>query len=311
MTAGVQRATARLAESAVPQDVLHLEGLTVRYPGAQSSFTAVDDVDLVIRPGEQVALVGESGSGKTTLALAIAGFLSGGEILSRRMDFQGEPLTRTARPGLPRRTDGIAMIFQDAMTSLDPVWTIGSQLKRVLAGAGVARRDRKDRAIVALHDVGLTDADRVMKARPYELSGGMRQRAMLAIALSGDPQLLIADEPTSALDSSMSRVAMDLIRTMAQRSGTALLVVTHDIRLAAEFTDRMVVMYRGEIVETGDPAVLAAGAEHAYTRGLMGCVPTLESRSLERLPVLADYFDPAGPAPRSLVGAVSGGRDVA
>jgi ABC-type dipeptide/oligopeptide/nickel transport system ATPase component len=180
------------------------------------------------------------------------------------------------------------MMFQDAMTSLDPVWTIGSQMHSVLkANDHLSRKASKEKARNWLNRVGLRDTERVLKARPYELSGGMRQRAMLALALAGNPKLLIADEPTSALDASLSREAMDLLVELAEDFGTALLIISHDISLSQEYAERTVVMFEGKIVEQGISSSLAQTATHPYTVGLLQCIPTLESADLEELPTLA------------------------
>ncbi|UIX29191.1 ABC transporter ATP-binding protein [Streptomyces sp. GQFP] len=278
-------------EEDVTPPLLAVTDLTVRY-GASGPrpVTALDGVSLTIARGERIALVGESGSGKTTMGLAIAGFLTGPdvEITAGTVTFDGATLARTERSGVPRRTPGMSMMFQDAMTSLDPVWTIGSQLRAVLrANDKLTRKEQKDRAREWLTRVGLTDTDRVMKARPYELSGGMRQRAMLALALAGGPQLLIADEPTSALDASLSREAMELLVELTDDFGASLLIVSHDIHLCQDYADRTMVMYGGRIVEHGDSRTLAETATHPYTVGLLRCIPTLDSANLDELPTLA------------------------
>lgn len=275
----------------VTPPLLTVTDLTVRY-GASGPHpvTALDAVNLSIARGERVALVGESGSGKTTMGLAIAGLLTGPdvEVTAGTVTFDGATLARTERSRVPRRTPGLSMMFQDAMTSLDPVWTIGSQLRAVLrAGGRLTRGERNDRAREWLTRVGLTDTDRVMKARPYELSGGMRQRAMLALALAGSPTLLIADEPTSALDASLSREAMELLVELTGDVGASLLIVSHDIRLCQDYADRMIVMYGGQVVEQGASRTLAGTAVHPYTIGLLRCIPTLESANLDELPTLA------------------------
>jgi oligopeptide/dipeptide ABC transporter ATP-binding protein len=189
------------------------------------------------------------------------------------------------------------MVFQDAMTSLDPVWTIGSQLGAVLkAGGAKSRRDRAVEAERWLRRVGLNDTERVLKARPYELSGGMRQRVMLAIALCGKPSLLIADEPTSALDASLARDVMELLVELTTDLGTALLVVSHDIQLCSEYSDRTIVMYSGRVVEESNSSELMSAA-HPYTAGLLLSIPTLESASLDVLPTIA-------PAPALAAGSI-------
>ncbi|CUU60330.1 peptide/nickel transport system ATP-binding protein [Parafrankia irregularis] len=315
-----------LAEESGPP-ILRVEGMTVRYDSSRGDVVAVDDVSFSLGRGERVALVGESGSGKTTLGLALAGFLTqpSVHITHERLEFDGVPVSRVVRTRLPVRTPGLSMVFQDAMTTLDPVWTIGSQLAAVIraqragatgtdgadagAGAGAGRRwlhRRADRAAIReisrhwLTKVGLRDTDRVLRARPYELSGGMRQRAMIAIALCGSPRLLIADEPTSALDASLARDAMEMLLGLTRESGASVLVISHDILLAQEYTDRTFVMYGGRIVEKRSSAKLAETATHPYTVGLLRCVPTLDSAELDELPTLASVAAasaPAAPAP--------------
>lgn len=269
-----------------------VERLSVHYGTGTSPFAAVRDVNFQIAQGERVALVGESGSGKTTLGLAVAGFLTqpGVEITVDRLEFAGQPITRRDQARMPVRTPGIAMVFQDAMTSLDPVWTIGSQLGAVIrATEKLPRSQVRERCRHWLDRVGIDDVDRVMKNRPYELSGGMRQRAMMALALCGQPRLLIADEPTSALDASLSRNTMDLLLELTQDFGASLLVISHDIRLCQEYSDTTMVMYHGEVVETGPSATLAQTATHPYTIGLLSCIPTLESAALDELPTLESF----------------------
>jgi peptide/nickel transport system ATP-binding protein len=262
--------------------VLGIEGLDVHY----GSSHAVRDVSLRITPGEKIALVGESGSGKSTLGLAIAGFLDPrvSTVQARRMEFDGLPLQRHLKR-LPERTPGMSMVFQDAMTSLDPVWTVGSQLVAVLRGQGLSKAEAHDLAREWLVKVGLTDTARVMAARPHELSGGMRQRVMTAIALAGRPRLLIADEPTSALDASLARAAVELLVELCATEGASVLMISHDIGLCRRYTDRTLVMYQGEIVEQLPSADLDS-AEHPYTRGLLRCIPTLASAQLDELPTM-------------------------
>jgi peptide/nickel transport system ATP-binding protein len=272
--------------------VVALEGLVVEYGNGPAAHRAVDEVDLLLPRGSVTALVGESGSGKSTLALAVAGFLRPQRDVAldhRRFDFLGRPVRPVAnRSQVPACLPGVAMMFQDAMTSLDPVWTIGSQLTAVLAArSGVPRRRVRAAAVDWLRRVGLDDTERVLAARPYELSGGMRQRVMLALTLCGNPQLVVADEPTSALDASLARAAMRLLVDLAEEQGSTLLIVSHDIDLCEEFADRLVVLHNGRAVETLDAGDLRTRAEHPYTRALVECVPSLESMDLHRLPTLA------------------------
>lgn len=276
---------------------LSVKNLHVTYGTGDSAVAAVKNVTFDIAPGESVALVGESGSGKSTLAMTVAGLVdasSGATVEADVLQFEGTSRRATTGGSLPHRTDGIAMVFQDAMTALDPVWTIGGQFKHVLAGAGIGgRRERAELTEHWLDKVGLHETKRVMKSRPYELSGGMRQRVMTALALCGSPRLLIADEPTSALDASLARGTMELLRHLTQAQGTSLLIVSHDIKLCLEFSDTMLVMYRGCLVEQKPSSTIASAAVHPYTKGLLGCVPTLANRSADRLPVLQDFLEPA------------------
>ncbi|MBM9469465.1 ABC transporter ATP-binding protein [Nakamurella leprariae] len=278
--------------------LVEVRDLSVTYPSTPDT-PAIAGIDLLMAPGRRVALVGESGSGKTTLAMAVAGFLPVGvDVRAATMQFRGIDLLARKVTRIPQRTPGISMLFQDAMTSLDPVFPIGKQLTSLLRTTSkVSRSAARDLAREWLARVGLTDSKRVMNARPYELSGGMRQRVMMALALCTSPQLLIADEPTSALDASLSRGMMDLIVELTESVGTSLLVVSHDINLCLEFCDDVVVMYRGEVVEHRPAATIAADARHPYTRGLLACIPTLESVTTDRLPTLDDFM------PATLVGS--------
>jgi peptide/nickel transport system ATP-binding protein len=265
--------------------VLRVRDLNVTY----GSNHAVRHADLEVRRGERVAIVGESGSGKTSLGNAIAGFLEPGAATVEvdTLELDGTSIVRTGvAPRIPVRTPGLSMIFQDAMSSLDPVWSIGSQLVAVLrATEKVSKKQATADALERLRAVGITDPERVMGAKSFELSGGMRQRVMMAIALSSKPALLIADEPTSALDASLAVGAMQLMVDLAEQEGAAVLMITHDIELCKRFTDFVVVMYHGEIVEQIASKDLDH-ATHPYTRGLLECVPTLASARLDELPTL-------------------------
>jgi ABC-type dipeptide/oligopeptide/nickel transport system ATPase component len=271
--------------------LLAVRDLTVRYGSGADGTLAVHRATLTIERGEHVAIVGESGSGKTTLALAVAGLLplEGVDTTTQSFRFAGTDVVRGPRHAVPHRTPGMSMVFQDAMTSLDPVATIGSQFTDVLRGVRrVSRREARSLTVDWLGSVGLHDAERVVKLRPYELSGGMRQRVMIALALCSEPKLLIADEPTSALDASLSRDVMDLLRDMTQRTGASLLVVSHDIELCRMYVDRIVVMYHGRIVDVVRADRVEQDATHPYTLALTECVPTLDSARLHRLPTLSD-----------------------
>lgn len=251
-------------------------------------FPAVKGASLTISPGECVALVGESGSGKTTLAMALAGMLTdpAARVDAVDLTFLDEPV-RQPSSALPAITDGVSMVFQDAMSSLDPTWRVGGQLVAVLRNRrGLSRKDAKSQALDWLRRVGFPDPERVMRLRPYELSGGMQQRAMIAVAVCGGPKLIVADEPTSALDATLSRMTMDLLRELTEESGAALLLVTHDLHLCLEYADWVCAMRNGDVVEYATATAIKAQPKHPYTRGLLACVPTMDSADLEFLPTL-------------------------
>jgi peptide/nickel transport system ATP-binding protein len=276
------------------QAVLDVAGLTIKYPTARGPFTAVDEFSLTLQAGQRVAIVGESGSGKTNSCMAIAGFLSPDAMVTAdRMIFRGQDLLARKPSPLPHRSEGLTVILQDAMSSLDPVWTVGSQLSAVIrATTKVTRKEANEMATEWLNKVGLTDTERVLGARPYELSGGMRQRVMIALALSGKPKLLLADEPTSALDATLARELMKLMVSLADEFATSLLLVSHDIQLCREFTDRTIVMHGGKIVDEQASSLLAERATHPYTRGLLACIPTLDTATLDELPTMNTYLAP-------------------
>ncbi|MCU1527959.1 MAG: Oligopeptide transport ATP-binding protein OppD [Frondihabitans sp.] len=280
---------------AVAGPLLDVQNMSVVYGTGDTAQHAVQGATFTVAPGERVGIVGESGSGKSTLTTAIAGLLrtQTAAITAERLTFDGADLDRTIGKGLPYRTRNMSMVFQDAMTSLDPVATIGSQFGAVFRGLRkVSRKDARLLATDWLRRVGLTDTERVLGNRPYELSGGMRQRVMVALALCSEPKLLIADEPTSALDASVSRVMMDLLTEMTEKLGTALLIVTHDIDLVRDYSDRLIVMYHGQIVDDCSSDRIEIEARSPYTRALVGCVPTLDDFAVEHLPTLDAAFDP-------------------
>jgi len=265
-----------------------LEVRDLRVTFESGAVHAVRSAGFEVRPGERVAIVGESGSGKSTTCAAVGGFVTepGSLVEASALQFDGRDLRTRKQSRIPRQTPGVSMMFQDAMTSLDAVWTVGSQLEAVLGNQLKLRgKARRAEAESWLRRVGLHDVDRVMRSRPYELSGGMRQRVMLAIALCGRPRLLIADEPTSALDASRSVEMMQLMIELASTTGAAVLIVTHDIRLCQSFADRVVVMYQGCVVEDL-PANRLTQAAHPYTRALVECVPSLDNHDAELLPTI-------------------------
>ena len=242
---------------------------------------AVDGVSFDVMPGAAVGIAGESGSGKTMTALALTGLAgAAGARVSGQVLFEGRDLI-TASAGDLRRLRGgdVAMVFQDPLSSLHPLKRVGAQVaEAVLAHRGAGRASAQTRAVELLGEVELPDPERAARAWPHELSGGMRQRAMIAMALAGNPRLLIADEPTSALDVTVQAQILALIARLRDELGTALLLITHDLGVLAGSVDDVAVMHAGRIVEQGPAAALLAAPEHPHTRRLVDAVPRLDAR---------------------------------
>ncbi len=267
--------------------VLQIEDLSVEYRSRGTVLKVLPGVDLAVGRGEVVGVVGESGSGKSTLALTILRLLpANGRIVGGKILLEGSrDLAGLSTEELRKmRGDKIAMIFQDPLTSLNPTFRIGSQMVDVqLAHAGrrPSRQERKQflaRAISLLGQVGLPDPEQVVRSYPHQLSGGMRQRVVIAMALSLDPELLIADEPTSALDVTTEAQILALLRQIKAGRDLTILFVTHDLSVVAEICDRVVVMYAGQIVEQGRVTDVFANPQHPYTEALLQAVPTRSNR---------------------------------
>jgi peptide/nickel transport system ATP-binding protein len=242
---------------------------------------AVRDVGLTIYPGQTVALVGESGSGKSTTAAAVLGLLaSRGRITGGHIVFDGEDITRADRRRLQAiRGRLIGYVPQDPSTNLNPVWTIGFQIREALRTNGLAdRRTVRKKAVQLLDDAGITDSVVRAGRYPHQLSGGMCQRALIAIGLAGQPRLLIADEPTSALDVTVQKQVLDHLDALTRQLGTAVLLITHDLSLAAERAEHLVVMYRGSVVESGPAQAIIDNPGHEYTQRLVASAPSLAMR---------------------------------
>jgi peptide/nickel transport system ATP-binding protein len=242
---------------------------------------AVKDSSFTVMPGETVAIVGESGSGKSTSALAAIGLLpSNGRVSSGQIIFDGQDITHISEKEMIKlRGSQIGMVPQDPMSNLNPVWKIGFQVKETLKANGLPSSDA-DVARV-LTDAGLPDAEKRARQYPHEFSGGMRQRALIAIGLSCQPRLLIADEPTSALDVTVQRTILDHLDSMTNELGTAVLLITHDLGLAAERAHKVVVMYKGRVVESGPALDLLRNPQHPYTKKLVESAPSLASRRIQ------------------------------
>ncbi len=265
---------------AVAEPVLAIDGLRVEVPGAGRRVPVVDGVGFSIARGEVLALVGESGCGKTMTALSVPRLLPRNvTIAAGTIHLAGERVDTASQKVLEGiRGRRIGMIFQEPMTSLNPVLTIGRQLTEgPMKHLGLSHRDATARALEMLELVRIADGRRRLGDYPHQLSGGMRQRVMIAIALACDPALVIADEPTTALDVTIQAQILDLLDDLRCRLGTSILLITHDLGVVAEIADRIVVMYAGRVVEEGPVARLLAAPRHPYTRGLMAARPSLEA----------------------------------
>ncbi|GAA2011057.1 hypothetical protein GCM10009839_01330 [Catenulispora yoronensis] len=250
--------------------VLRVEDLRVTVGGGRAE--AVHGVSFEIRRGETVGLVGESGSGKTLTCRAVLGLLAPGcERSGGRIDFDGTDLTALGRRAWDTiRGTRIGAVFQDPASYLNPSLTVGRQLtETVRAHTGLSRAAARARALELFAAVGLRDVETVYHRYPHELSGGMAQRALIAIAISGDPDLLVADEATSSLDALVQAEVLELLRRLTAERGLALLLVTHDLAVVAEVCDKVLVMYRGDLVEQGPTAEVVAAPRHAHTRALL------------------------------------------
>jgi peptide/nickel transport system ATP-binding protein len=259
--------------------LLCVDGLEVSF----GEYAAVCGLDLRVLPGQTVAVVGESGSGKSTTAAAILGLLPpGGRITAGRITFDGFDISTADRRALRAiRGRDIGYIPQDPMTNLNPVWKVGFQIREALR-ANTTNRDTRQRAVQLLAAAGMPDPARQAGRYPHQLSGGMCQRALIAIGLAGRPRLLIADEPTSALDVTVQRQVLDHLQRLTEELGTALLLITHDLALAAERAESVVVVHRGVVVESGAAQSILGNPQHEYTRRLVAAVPALTVRSSAR-----------------------------
>ena len=262
------------------EPLLSVRDLRVRFRSRDHDVVAVDEVSLDVPAGRNVALVGESGSGKSVTALAIMGLLPRrGVEVTGEVRYRGQDLlTLGERQREALRGPEIAMVFQDPMTSLNPVVTIGVQLDEVLRRHfDLSRRERRERCADLLARVGIPDPVRRLKEYPHQLSGGMRQRVLIAIALACEPRLLIADEPTTALDVTIQAQVLDVLAALVADSDAALLLITHDLGVVAGVCDEVNVMYAGRIVESAPRRPLFAAPAHPYTVGLLGSIPRLDT----------------------------------
>ena len=258
------------------EPVLTVEHLTTGFEIGGRFVPAVIDVSFQLRKGETLSLVGESGSGKSLTAFSILGLVPPpGRVAHGAIVYKGRDLRRLPEREMQRvRGAEIALVFQEPMTALNPVFTIGHQIEETLLVHGVAtRRTARDKAIELLDAVRVPDAARRVREYPHQLSGGLRQRALIALSLACSPDVLIADEPTTALDVTIQAQILELLRDLQQRLGLSLLLITHDLGVVARMADRVAVMYAGRIVEEAPVADLFASPRHPYTRGLLGSIP--------------------------------------
>jgi peptide/nickel transport system ATP-binding protein len=258
--------------------LLEVNGLRTSFYTRDGVVRAVDGINFHVDSGEIMGLVGESGCGKSVTSLSILRLVgSPGRIEAGEIIFDGENLLNLSDGDMRKiRGDRISMIFQQPQSSLNPVWDVGSQIEEVLRiHRGMNDKDARARAAELLRMVGIPDPERRLKAYPHEMSGGMAQRVMIAMALACEPELLIADEPTTALDVTIQAQILDLMRRLRDELGTAIVLITHDLGVVAEMCDRVAVMYAGEIVEETDVTTLFRDPKHPYTRGLIGSIPVV------------------------------------
>jgi len=267
--------------------LLEVRNLTVRFPTRHGAFTAVESVDVSVDRNESLAIVGESGSGKSVAMLAVMGLLPPqAQVSADLMRFDGRDL-QTMPTKARREMAGrdLAMIFQEPMSSLNPCFTVGFQIAEALkTHLKLSRAERRARVVSLLREVGIPDPERRVHAFPHQLSGGMSQRVMIAMALACSPKLLIADEPTTALDVTMQAQILDLLLALKNRNGMALVLITHDMGVVAETADRVIVQYAGQQVETNTTRELFRDPHHPYTAALLAALP--ERATQRRLPAI-------------------------
>jgi ABC-type dipeptide/oligopeptide/nickel transport system ATPase component len=270
--------------------LLHVDNLGIHFGSGDDVVKAVDGISFEMQPGETLAVVGESGSGKSVTALALTRLLAvpPARIVSGKIEFEGHDVLRASESELRSlRGKQIAYIFQEPSSSLNPVFTIGYQIREAIELHRPEVSDVEREIVSALDRVGIREPAKRLGDYPHQLSGGMQQRVMIAMALACQPKLLVADEPTTALDMTIQKQIMDLLKELKQTSNMAILLITHNFGLVSDFADRVVVMFRGRIVEAGPTAEVLRNPQHPYTRALIECVPKLGQKQ-HRLKVI-DY----------------------
>lgn len=279
--------------------LLEVKSLTVSFPKENEETKVIDSISFDVLPGEILGIVGESGSGKSMTALSIMDLLPesaikrDGQLLFEPIQ---EDLWKQSSASMTKiRGTEIGMIFQEPMTSLNPVFTCGHQIKEAVEQhSDLQGKKAKAKSLEWMGQVGLKDLDRVFRSYPHQLSGGQKQRVMLAMALCGNPKLLIADEPTTALDVTIQKKILDLLLQLKESTGLSILFISHDLAVVSEIADRVVVMQKGKIVESGTTQQVFSSPQHPYTQGLIACKPQL-GKKYHRLPTLANYLEEESP----------------
>ncbi len=266
--------------------MLSVKNLQTTFHTDAGDVVSVDDVSFDLNPGETLGIVGESGCGKSVTSLSVIRLLGkNGRISSGSVEFEGQDLATVGEKEMRKIRGGkISMIFQEPMTSLNPVFTVGYQMMETIRlHMQMSKEETRDYAVEMLKKVGIPRAEAVVNSYPHELSGGMRQRVMIAMALSCKPNLLIADEPTTALDVTIQAQILHLMKALRQESGTSIMLITHDLGVVAEMADRIIVMYAGQVIESADVYTLFDHPAHPYTIGLMKSIPSIDLAETERL----------------------------
>lgn len=265
--------------------LLEVNKLKTEFKVKRGIVNAVNEVSFAVDKGEILAIVGESGSGKSVTSLSVMGLIQKpGRVASGSIKFKGEELIgKTSKEMNKIRGDKISMIFQEPMTSLNPVYRVGDQItESILTHTKMTKKEAKEHAIEMLRLVGIPAPESRVNDYPHQMSGGMRQRVMIAMALACDPELLIADEPTTALDVTIQAQILDLIKKLRDEIGMAVMLITHDLGVVAETADKVVVMYCGRVVEQADVRTLFTSPSHPYTEGLLNSIPRMD-QDLDRL----------------------------
>jgi oligopeptide/dipeptide ABC transporter ATP-binding protein len=278
------------------QNMIEIEQLETHFYSEEGNVKAVGGVSLNVREGETVCIVGESGCGKSVTAMSIMGLIEepAGKVVGGTIRFDGRDLLRESKSSLRAiRGNDISMIFQEPMSSLNPVLKIGEQLMEpLIVHLKMSKKQARARAVELIAEVGISRPEQIANSYPHELSGGMLQRIMIAIAISCNPRLLIADEPTTALDVTIQAQILDMLQQIKSQSGTSILMITHDLGVVAEMADYVVVMYAGKVVEEGEVVQLFESPKHPYTQGLLRSKPIINQRQDELYSIPGHVPDP-------------------